>query len=222
MAIPAEDPPLFATIHTMRAMRRLKPDPVPLELVDQVLESATMAPNGGNVQPWRFLVVLDPELRRQMGELYRSAWDDYFQPTRDALARNPPTGIAKRSIESAEILGAQFGDAPVHVLVLNRPAAAPEAYPAGHAGIYAAIYPAVQNLLLACRGLGLGATLTTLHRERQDEVRALLGFPDDLEICACIPIGWPEDRFGPVRRRPIEEVVHRDRWGTPWERQGPA
>lgn len=212
------DPPLFETMHTMRAMRRLKPDPVPLDLVDRILESATRAPSGGNVQPWNFLVVVAPEVRRQMGEIYRRAWDAYFEPFRKAMAGQEMDRATKRMYDSGEYLGAHFGEAPVQVLVLRRDMGPPEQYPAGAAGQYAAIYPAVQNLLLAARALGLGATLTTLHRERADEVRALLGIPADVDICACIPIGWPMDRFGPVRRRPIEKVAFRDGWGQPWER----
>ena len=218
MDLPVPDPPLFQTMHTMRSMRRLRRDPVPFELIDVVLDSAIRAPNGGNVQPWHFLVIVDPEVRHQMGEIYRRAWDDYFQPTRDAAAERDLDAATRRGMAAAEHLGAHFGEAPVHVLVLLRSAIPPEQYPADHAGYYAAIYPAVQNLLLAARGVGLGATLTTLHRERTPEVRQLLGIPDDVEICACVPMGWPQGRFGPVRRRPLDRVAHRDHWDTAWQR----
>jgi nitroreductase len=213
-----EQPLLFETIDNMRAMRRLKTDAVPLEMVDRILESATKAPSGGNRQPWNFLAIVDPQVRAAMGEIYRKAWDDYFEPTRRATAGQTLDPTTQRMFDSAEYLGAHFGDSPVIILVLRRDMGPPEEYPAGVAGQYAAIYPAVENILLSARGLGLGATLTTLHRERAGEVRALLGVPEDVDICACIPIGYPQGKFGPVRRRPIEEVAFRDRWGEPWQR----
>ncbi len=80
----------------------------------------------------------------------------------------------------------------------------------------ASIYPAVQNILLACRGLGLGAVITTNHIRCEDEVKALLGIPEDVDTFALMPIGWPLDKFGPLTRRPLAEVVHADRWGAGW------
>ena len=78
------------------------------------------------------------------------------------------------------------------------------------------IYPAVQNIILACRAFGLGTVLTTLHAVLEDEVKAVLEIPKEVDTWALLPIGYPIDKFGPVKRRPISEVAFEDCWGNPW------
>jgi nitroreductase len=80
----------------------------------------------------------------------------------------------------------------------------------------ASVYPAVQNVILACRALGLGTVLTTNHLLREGEIKAAVGIPDDVDTFALMPIGFPRDKFGPVRRKPVNEVAVHDRWGNPW------
>ena len=197
---------LFDALHTQRAIRRFKPDPVPDELVRQVLDAAIRAPSGGNSQPWSFLVLKDADVRRQVGAFYKRAWD---QTGMSRLASDPDPSRA-RVYGSAGYLAKRMGEAPVLMLACIEGRAGSSSFTTG-----ASIYPAVQNLMLAARGLGLGTVITTVHRRYQNEIKALLDIPDGIETAALIPMGYPAEgtRFGPTNRRPLGEVAFRDRWG---------
>jgi nitroreductase len=196
---------IFEAIYTLRAMRRLKSDPVPEELVWKVLGAATRAPSGGNLQPWRFVVVTDPAKKKKIGEWYLDGWTKSYGPAREVMLANP---AAARTFRSADHLANHIADVPVLIFatVLTNMASVSGAGPN--------IYPAVQNLMLAARALGLGTTLTTLHKTHEAEVRELLGIPEGVETMAMIPLGWPAGKFGTGPRRPVEEVTHWDAWGT--------
>src|SRR5262249_6173667 len=105
-------------------------------------------------------------------------------------------------------LGEHLQDAPVIVIPCIRTGGQRTSITTG-----SSIYPAVQNLMLAARAYGIGSTLTTIHRMRQDEVRSLLGIPEDVETAALIPLGYPRGRWGVAAGRRVEEVVYTDRWG---------
>ncbi|MCS7276643.1 MAG: nitroreductase family protein [Dehalococcoidia bacterium] len=198
---------VFEAIYTLRAIRRFKPDPVPDELIWKVLEAATKAPSGGNRQPWRFVVVRDPETKRRIGQFYLEGWERFYGgETRQQMLADPDRA---RIYRSADYLARHLAEVPVLILACLR--AGPGPVSTSDRG--SSIFPAVQNLLLAARALGLGGVLTTLHRVREREVRQLLGIPDDWETMALIPLGWPAVPFGPVRRLPVEEVVYWERWG---------
>jgi nitroreductase len=172
-----------------------------------VLEAAIRAPSGGNSQPWHFLVVTDPDRRRQLGELYHEAW---WAKRRDAGISGPediPEGNAVMS--SAMRLADEIAGAPAIVLVC---ATGPGA------GTMGSVIPATQNLLLAARALGIGGTITTLHPTVDERVRKLLGIPDGVQVVYCVPLGYPRGGFGPTSRRPLAEVSSLDRWGErpPW------
>ena len=107
-------------------------------------------------------------------------------------------------VRSTDYLARHIGEAPVHLFVCG---------PQGGAGT---LYPAIQNVLIACRGVGLGSVLTGFHRQHDAEVRKLLGIPDDQVAHALLPIGWPSDRIGPVTRRPVRKCASLDQWGQPW------
>jgi nitroreductase len=203
---------VFEVIGTQRAMRRLKPDPVPEEYIKKVLWAATRAPSGGNRQPWRFLVVRDAEKRKQLGEIYRSVWEEYAKAGYGTAARELSPEDAEsneRVLRSAQYLADHMNEVPVLIVVCT--------FPSGSVNTGVAegssIYPAVQNLMLAARALGLGTALTTLHRMKQDEVREVLGIPETVETAALIPLGWPMGRFGAGRRQPVEDVTYWDHWG---------
>jgi nitroreductase len=202
---------LFEAMYTQRTIRRLKPDPVPDELIARLIEAATMAPTGGNRQNWAFLVIRDQAFRERLGEWYLDAWNrSYGALPDDARARFDRA--MQRVYRSAEHLAHHLAEAPVLVLVCAReapPADAPQFVSASH---YGSIFPAVQNLLLAARGLGLGAALTTLHKFHEAEVKALLGIPEGVETVALVPVGYPRGRYGPAKRRPSGEVTHSERW----------
>lgn len=210
-----DDPGLFECMYSMRAMRRLKPDPVPSAMVERILEAATRAPSGQNTQPWAFVVVTEEAGRRFFGEKYRY-WMRKLSGGR-APARDDRSQRA-REIRAARHLGDHMPDVPLLILACGKrdwPFAVPEERRVGHAPpSYGSVYPAVQNLLLACRGLGLGASLTTLHQMFESELHDYFGIPDDYGVVASIPIGFPQGNFGPVRRHPVASKAHYERWAS--------
>jgi len=222
---------LFEAIYSARSLRRLKPDPVPEELITKIIDAAICAPSGGNAQNWAFIVVRDSEQRRKLGIIYRKASD-----IAEAIyaARGRPPHLTERQFARLMATGAHLwqhmGEAPVLLLPCGRRPALPprEALPPDIAVRWedevayadrirgASIYPAVQNIILACRGLGLGTVITTNHLRIEAEFKAMLDIPDQVDTFALMPIGWPQGRFGPVNRRPLSEVAHADRWSSAW------
>jgi nitroreductase len=201
---------LFAIMASTRSMRRLKPDPVPGKLIQRILEAGTSAPSGGNMQRWRFLVVKDPKVKETVGAYYKRAWDEVVSPRYRAGEPAPGTSRDRfaRMLDAAQYLADHIHEAPIWIVPCME-----GAKPARTAG--SSIYPAVQNMLLAARALGLGATLTTLYLNFEKEVEAALGLPADVHSYALLPIGYPIGRFGPVRRVALADVVYQDRWGNP-------
>jgi len=195
----------FEVVTTQRAMRRLKPDDVPDELLWKILDAAVMAPSGGNVQPWNFLVVRDRATKEKIGEWYLDAWERTYGPARAAMTSNPDMA---RTYRSADYLARHVADAPVLIFAMIR-----KNMPDAGATLGASIYPAVQNLMLAARALGLGTTLTTLHKLHEREVKELLGIPENVETMAMIPVGWPRGKFGTPPRMPADKVTYWERWG---------
>src|SRR5438477_4125895 len=202
---------LFEIMQTTRSMRRLKPAPGPIILIRKILEAGTSAPSGGNMQRWRFLVIRDPEIKQTVGAYYKRAWDEVLRPRYRAGWPAPGTYPERfsRMIDAAQYLADHIHEAPVWIVPCMQ-----GANPTRTAG--SSIYPAVQNMLLAARALGLGATLTTLYLNFEKEIEAALGLPSDVHSYALIPMGYPMGRFGPVRRAPLTEVVFENRWGQPY------
>ena len=151
------DSDLFEIIKTTRSMRRLKPDSVPNELIRKILEAGVCAPSGGNMQRWRFLVIRDSKIKATIGALYKRAWDEQVAPRYRSGEPAPGTNRERfeRMLAAAEYLAAHIHEAPVWIVPCLEGAT-----PTRTSG--SSIYPAVQNMLLAARALGLGATLTTL------------------------------------------------------------
>jgi nitroreductase len=196
---------LFEILHSTRSMRRLKPDAIPDDVLRQVLEAGTCAANGGNMQTWRFLVIRDPAIKAAAGAWYRKSWYEIVGPRYRSAAPAPGQSSEQftRMLEAAGYLADHIHEAPVWIVPC-----APGARNTG-----SSIFPAVQNILLACRALGLGCTLTTLHLNFEKDVEAALGLPADVHTYAILPIGYPMGKFGPVRRAPLASVVYQDRWG---------
>jgi nitroreductase len=223
---------LFDAIYSARALRRLKPDPVPDAIIARILDAAIRAPSAGNAQNWAFVVVRDAELRRALGAIYRKA-SDIASAIYQARGRPAHMSEAQylRFMSSGAYLWDHMGDAPVLLLpcLKQRPPPPRETLPAAVQARYAgelayeerirgaSIYPAVQNIILACRAFGLGTLITTNHIRCEEEVKALLGIPDDVSTYALMPIGYPRGKFGPLARRPIAEVSYADRWGAAWQ-----
>src|ERR1700704_5395622 len=160
------------------------------------------------MQRWRFLVILDPQVKQTVGALYRSAWDEIVAPRYRAGEPAPGTSRDRflRMLNAAEYLAHHIHEAPVWIVPCLQGDA-----PTRTAG--SSIFPGVQNMLLAARALGLGATLTTLYLSFEKEAEVALGLPADWHSYAILPIRYPMGRFGPVRRVALANVVFRDRWG---------
>ena len=189
---------LFEAIHTQRSVRHFSTKPVREELVEAILEAAIRAPSAGNRQPWHFIVIRDREAKRRLGQWYLDSWRHMVAAIGDAAS--------SESYRSGGDLARQMEDIPVLILACVTQ---------GASTMGSSIYPAVQNLMLAARALGLGTVLTTNHMRFEPEVKAFLGIPEDVDTAALIPIGYPAEgvRFGGSRRRPLTEVVSYDRWG---------
>ena len=213
---------LYEAMSTLRAVRRLREDPIPNDVLRRVLEAATWAPSGGNAQPWRIVVVEERGKKEMLGRLYLEEWRK-FAVGYDELLEGPPSeGQAKlrRTLGAANHLAESYHLAPAILIFCFNPAqmaitdAELDRTPVVGG---ASIYPAVQNCLLACRAEGLGCTLTTLLCFREHEVKQLLAIPEGWYTAAAVPIGYPASRgHGPISRRPVDKMAFRDTWDEPF------
>jgi nitroreductase len=192
---------VFEALRTTRAMRRLDPDrPVADEDLLTIVEMATKGPSGGNGQPVRWIVVTDRDLIARLGDIYRRAW----APASQAYWSRENDDTTTRVLNSADHLGEHMGEVPAIII--------PASY---QAQAEASVYGPVQNLQIAARALGLGTALTTVHRRLEDEVREVLGLPEDVHTWAMIPVGYPLGRWGEAERRPVREVTYWNGWKQP-------
>ncbi|MBI1816718.1 MAG: nitroreductase family protein [Deltaproteobacteria bacterium] len=199
-----EDVPLLAGIRTTRAIRRLKPDPVPLELIRKVCEAGTFAPSGGNRQPWIFIAVTEPERRAWIAERYRRVFLAYIQPAIEAARDANYPAAKRRNMESAIHLAEHLHEVPVLLFVAGwTRRGAPQTQ---------ALFPAIQNVLLACRAVGLGASLTNVHTAFGKEIDAWLDLPENCPTCAMLPIGWPQIPYRRPLRRSIDTCLFFERF----------
>jgi len=226
---------LFEAMYSARALRRLKPDPVPEHVLTKVLDAAIRAPSAGNAQSWSFVVVRDVEQRAKLGTIYRKASDI---ASAMYAGRGRPAHMTdeqfQRMMSTGSHLWDHMGEAPVLLVpCMKRPQLpARTSLPPDIQARYdqelayverirgASIYPAVQNIILACRAFGLATLITTNHIRYEAEVKAILGIPEDVDTYALMPIGYPEGKFGPLSRRPVAEVAYADRWSKPWPDRG--
>jgi nitroreductase len=210
--LPPDSVGLLEGLTTTRAIRRFRPDPVPDAELAAIMFAATRAPSGSNRQPFRFLVLRNGSralaAKAVLGHSFRQAWGekraaDGYGGDRD---RNAPRARLERAMQH---FVDNFESVPVVVLacLVRYRAANP------HEGN--SVYPACQNLLLAARARGLGGVMTMWHAPVEHELRRILGIPDGVAVSATIPLGYPEGRHGPVRRRPLPELVFDDGWGEP-------
>ena len=214
--VDAVDPGFFEIASSMRAMRRLKPDPVPPALLRRVLTAGVQAPSGQNTQPWAFLVIEDPAKKQWFAQHYSQAIENRFAGVREgAKAADSPL---TRQLKALCYQMDHMHEFPVLLLVCGLrdwPFKVPQHERIGLAPPnYGAIYPCVQNILLACRALGLGAAITTMHQVFEEELHGYFDIPTDYGVVTTIPIGYPLGKFGPVSRRPAEQVTYFDRWGA--------
>ncbi len=204
---------LLEGIATTRAIRRYRDEPIPPDDLATIMFAATRAPTGSNRQNYRLLVLTDgpaaTEAKALLGQSFRAGWNakrttDGYEAGSGQLDESPKARMARTMQHFVD----NFERTPAVVLPCIR---------SRHHDLVdgASIYPACQNLLLAARALGYGGVMTGWHRPVEDELRALLGIPDDHRIAVTIPLGRPQGRHGPVRRRPLRELVFSDRWDEP-------
>jgi nitroreductase len=211
---------LLEGLMTTRAMRRYSDEPVSEDEIITCLRAALQAPSGGNIQPWLFLVVTDPEKRRELGDIYKRAYTRYeaaMLPTVPPFRDDEQKAGFDRTVAASRHLADHLGSAPVILLFLMPSISMTLSDEGGDLDVgtpYASLYPAVQNFMLAARGLGLGTALTTVHRIYQDEVRALFEIPDRFEIPALVPVGRPTGKFGVAPRKPLEKLTHWNTYGS--------
>jgi nitroreductase len=213
---------VYQAMSTLRAVRRLRPDPVPDEVLGRVLEAASWAPTGGNAQPWRVVVVRDAAAKQRLGALYAERWAAYAAHHRSLIADAPEDARrrAERMLASGNHLATHFGETPVVLVFCFNPKnmAITDAKLSRISVVGgASIYTAVENALLACRAEGLGCVLTTLLCECEAEVRELLEIPEPWGTAAAVPIGYPLlGGHGPISRRPVDKLAFADTWGRAW------
>ncbi len=199
-----EDVPLLEGIRTTRAIRRLGNGPVPLGLIRKVVEAGTFAPSGGNRQPWIYVAVTGEEDKAWFAERYREVFSAYIAPARQA-AQSPDYPAAKRrNMESAIYLAEHMHEVPVLLFVAGwKRRGEPQ---------HQALYPSIQNVLLACRAVGLGACITSLHLAFGAEVDRRLGLSEDRPTAAMLPIGWPLIPYKRPVRRSVDECLFYERY----------
>lgn len=206
--------PLIDMMSTQRAVRKLHLDPVDPALLETLLALSLKAPTSSNSQDWAYLVITDRAQKQRLGRLYRLLYNRFAPGERRRAAGD---AAALRQLEPGRWQAENFADLPVLVIPCyrktfrHRPTGRPQIRVAS---FYGSVYPAVQNLLLACRAVGLGASLQTLPIWLVPAARRILGLPRDMVPVCVIPIGWARGKYGPTTRRPISEVIHRDRWGN--------
>ena len=202
---------LWEAMSTARAIRYFRPDPVPDDLLRKCIEGATRAPSGTNLQPWGFVIVKDAAMRARIAESVRQRFmsdeqlQQYLETGRtsdDPSKRIMMTGVSNivSNLDSAPVI--------IFPCLTSTTSPAPRGLLAG-----SSIYLAVQNLLLTARGLGLGTVMTTFQSAMVEDLTQWLKLPPDTVPVALIPLGWPAANFGPVKRRPTEEVTHWETWG---------
>jgi len=211
---------LYEAMSTLRAVRRLPPDPIPNDVLDRVLQAAAWAPSGGNVQPFRILVVKSPAKLKTIQSWYQQEWDRYIEPLRNSISDldNDAAVNSNKIIKAGDYLAHHLAEVPAllifcfnpkHMAITDADLNRPSVVGGG------SVYTAVQNVMLACRQEGLGCVLTTLLCYQEQAIKQLLNIPEEWGTCAHVPIGYPVLKgHGPISRRPVAKLVFQDSWGS--------
>lgn len=211
---------LYDAMSSLRAVRRLRPDPIDTVTLERIYQAAIWAPTGGNVQPWRLVAVTDAAKKQALAALYAPRWKDYSANYRERIDHlgEEAKARAERTLDAGDHLAANMGQVPVIAVFCFNPSLmaltdSEQARPTVVGG--GSVYPAVQNLLLACRSEGVGCVLTTLLCMDEPAVKELLGMPEDWYTCAHVPMGYPVGGgYGPINRRPVAKMVYQNAWGS--------
>ncbi len=216
-AVAADDCGLLEGLASTRAIRRYRNEAIPDHALRDMLFSATRAPSGSNRQPFRFVVLTDSEKARSAKALIAGSAQAFWAEKRrndqyDKGSGADPNSPKSRMARTMQSYVDNFADVPCLIL----PCLVRYRAPSSMEG--ASVYPAVQNLLLAARALGYGGVITGFHGPVEDELKTLLAIPEDVFITCTVTLGKPQGGHGPVRRRPMEELVFGDTWdeAAPW------
>ncbi len=188
--------PLLEGIRTTRAIRRLRPDPVPRDLIRKVCEAGTFAPSGGNRQPWVFVAVDEADKRRWIADRYRPIFESYIRPALERAERENFPDRLRRNMLASLHLAEHLHETPVLLFIAGWKRRGEDQFQA--------IYPCAQNVLLACRAVGLGASFTTMHRSFGEECDRMLGLPENIPSAVMLPIGWPLGKYGVPPRESVD------------------
>ena len=203
---------LWEVMRTASAVRRYRDELVSDEAIETCLRAASWAPSGGNQQPWKFVVLQSRSLRDVITAAAHKTWDvmtEFYSISMPENEADDPKSRVLRAMAEHMSVG---GEAPVLVLFCVQPQRGTTELQQG-----GSIFPAVQNFLLAARAQGLGAAITLWHGSCEDQLRSMVGIPDDWKIATLLTVGWPEGGHHPVRRKPLSEVATIDRWDSPWQ-----
>jgi len=204
---------VYEALYTTRAMRRVRPDPVPMEVQQKILDAAIRAPSGGNTQNWRFLLVDDAGVKAQLGPIYRQAmswlWSNFYADRVEAAQADPELAESKSFLavqRSAQWLADHFEEVPLYLF----------AFAQGDAS-GSSLYPAVWSAQLAARAEGVGSSLTQALAFHDAETKEILGVPaeEGWHMGCCVSLGYPTGRWGVAARQPAHEVSFRNQWGHP-------
>lgn len=208
---------LYEVLSTTRSIRKFTTQDIDDATLHRVLQAAIWAPSGGNRQPWRIIAVKDPQIKKQLGDIYSPEWDKYVDMNMQKLSKasDAVKEAAQKGFGTGTQLARNLADVPVVCIFVHNPTDVftTDAH-LGRTPVVggASLYPAVQNLLLAARAEGLGGVLTTLIAAREPEVRAVLNIPEPWGVHAMVPLGYPQGKHGPLRRAPLSEMVKFDTW----------
>ncbi len=214
----------FEVATTVSTVRRFLDRPVEDRLIEQVLATANMAPSGSNAQPWEFVVVRSPETRREIQSFYQDLWEPYKESA-IVRGRKELSARAVKAIRIGDEFAASLAIVPVHILVfLDRPKMRVERGSAedlhNFGATYGSIFPAIELMMLSARALGLGTAVTTMLSNHEPETKELLGVPEQYQLIALIPMGYPAEDFKRPYRKPVWPRIHAERWDRPWPRPG--
>lgn len=196
---------VIEAMETCTAMRYFKPDPVPQDVLEQLIYAATRASNPGNSQGWEFLVIDDPSIKQPIGEKVLAGMAPFF-------AARPPgkDDVEERMLVGAEHLAKNFADVPAWIVCMARKVYPP--HDPQDSFMHSTIYPAAQNLIVAARALGVGTCFTTFPGNAEPEIRSLCNVPDDLHLFVYVAVGYPDRAFKPVKRKPVSDVLTFNRY----------
>ncbi len=201
-------PGLFPTLYTTRALRRFKPDSIPDEVLFQLLDAAIRASSGQNAQDWRFLVITDTAAKAKLQEWSLEGWARYQSRFGDSAAIDALPRSQRLSLRSVEHLSHHLATVPAIIVVMG--------LKGRHSTPGGSVFPAVQNLQLAARALGLGSSIFNLPLGHPEEFYEMFAIPENNQVYCLLPIGYPTDKQGPVKRKPVKEVVYWGRFGERW------